>query len=239
MRGQRILVVDDNQDIRELLECIFKRDSIDIRSASSGPEGLRQLYAFQPDLVILDILMPGMDGWETLRRIRQLTDVPVIILSALNMDEDIVRGFDLGAHDFVTKPFSADVLLARAERLLRQRTATDRISDGVAIFDDGYLQVDLEFRKVLVEGREVTLTRTDYDVFEFLVRHKGQVLSKRQILAAVWGWEYIDHPEYVHTYISRLRRKLERDPATPKYILTEHGLGYCFAGVPDFLQTTV
>jgi DNA-binding response OmpR family regulator len=175
----------------------------------------------------MDIMMPGLDGWEVCSGIRRLSDVPIIFLTAKTGEGDMLRGFDLGAVDYVTKPFSIKVLLARAEAALRQGVGRHD-SREVTGYDDGYLQVDLAGRLVRVNRQRVRLTQTEYRLLSVLVRNAGQVLSYEQILEHVWGWEYRDSPNYVHVYIRRLRQKLERDPGAPAYLLTERGVGYAF-----------
>jgi two-component system KDP operon response regulator KdpE len=227
MRDKTILVVDDDLNIRKMAEHIFAKEGARVFTASNGLDGLRKFYAHKPDLIILDIMMPEEDGWETCRNIRKFSDVPIIILTALKTDEDITRGLNYGADDFVTKPFSPGVLLARARAVLR-RTETFTTGDKPFIYSDSYLTIDLDARRVIISGQPVKLTPIEFQLLAYLVKNPGRVLSLQQILENVWGWEYQDSLEYVHVYIYHLRKKIEEDPKQPKYIMTEHGIGYRF-----------
>jgi two-component system KDP operon response regulator KdpE len=231
LRGKRILVVDDDPQMLELLQDLFGRAGARVYAAAGGVQGLRQFSQHQPDLIILDIMMPDLDGWEVCSRIRRLSDVPVIFLTALDESQDAVRGFRHGAVDYVTKPFSTQVLLARAEAALRRETGEQR-PHRAALYDDGYLTIDLENRLVLVRGEQAQLTVTEYGVLAFLYRQAGRTFTSQQILEYLRGWEEQGDINYVHVYIHRLRRKLEPDPGEPRYLLTERGLGYCFEKQP-------
>ncbi len=227
MLGKKILIIDDDVYIRQITERAFEKAGAEVISASSGNEGLRRLYENKPDLVILDIVMPETDGYATCRQIRRLSDVPIIMLTALNLENNIVHGLDTGADDYVTKPFSQDVLLARARSLLRR---TDHVpsDEKYAGYADDYLSINLEMQTVQVNGTPVRLSRTENKLLTYLVQHKGRVLSFKQILESVWGWEYQDSFDYVHVYISHLRKKIEQDPKKPVYFHSEHGMGYRF-----------
>ena len=225
------MVVDDDAHIRELTAHIFAKSGGQVYSASDGNEGLRQFYAHRPHLVILDIMMPNLDGWQVCTQIRLLSDVPIIMLTALGQDEHTIRGLDCGAVDYVTKPFSPKVLAARARAALRQATQAAETHQPASYSDD-YLTIDLSQRRVLVRGELVCLTATEYRLLAYLVQNAGRVLTFRQILEKVWGWEYQDSVEYVHVYISHLRKKLEEDPKLPAYLLTEHRVGYRFEKRP-------
>ena len=229
MKGKTILIIDDDPIIRHLLESIFSQVEAKTLSASSGTEGLRLLFDHKPDLIILDIMMPGKSGLEICVQIREMTTTPIIMLTSLNTEETIVQALDSGAIDFITKPFSTRVLVARAKAALRQIEpveGTDR--QKTAVYQDDYLMVDLESRGVLIAGERLHLTKTEFELLALLVRHSGQVLSFGQILGGVWGNGYEDSIDYVHSYISRLRRKLELDVKEPIYLLGEHGVGYRF-----------
>ena len=227
MDACRILVIDDDPDLVTLLDHALSRAGAQVYTAQDGADGLRVFYAQQPDLLILDVVMPVMDGWQTLLRIRELSDVPVIMLTVQGSEAEIVRGLDLGAVDYVTKPFSMRVLIARVEAALR---VAGRRSDAAepAAYDDGYLRIDLEQRRVTVGGALVPLTETEYRLLIYLVENAGRVLSSQQILRRVWGPAYGEETQYVRTYIRRLRLKLEADPADPEYLLTVRGVGYRF-----------
>jgi two-component system KDP operon response regulator KdpE len=231
LAGRKILVIDDDPDLLELVGVLFSRAGAIVITACDGEEGLRRFYADRPHLVILDLMMPGMDGWEACRSLRQLSNVPIIMLTALTSTPDVARGLDGGADDYVTKPFANRVLLARARALMR-RSMLPATNEKPVRYDDDYLAVDLERRRVMVRGKTVRLTPTEYRLLAYLVQHPGQVLTYEQILEQVWGPEVGQSWQYVQVYIYRLRRKLEKDPRRPRYLLAEPGVGYCFEGWP-------
>jgi DNA-binding response OmpR family regulator len=219
MSASRVLVVDDEADIRELLRQLLERAGHLVREAADGREGLRMLHGWRPHLVVLDVSMPGLDGWTTLERIRELTDVPVLMLSARGTEIDKVRGLKAGADDYVTKPFGRSELLARVEALLRRRGA-----DGAEIpeaYEDQVLFVDFEQRLVRVGEREVALTPLEYRLLVAFVRNPNQLLSHDQLLELVWGDEDASR-EQVKLYVGYLRRKLE----LPGVIESVRGFGY-------------
>lgn len=228
MQGKKILVIDDDVTLARSLRLALSKAGAQVFTAADGAEGMRQFYEHRPDLVILDVIMPAMDGWETCRQLRLLSNVPIIMLTTLQKEDAIIRGLDYGADDFISKPFSAGVLLARARAALRRGERPDRARE-TAVHQDAHLEIDLVRTHVAVRGRIVHLTATEFRLLSFLVQNKDQVLRYEQILVYVWGWEYRDNVEYIHVYISRLRQKLEVDPKNPRYFLTERGLGYRFA----------
>jgi DNA-binding response OmpR family regulator len=222
MSSSRVLVVDDEADIRELLRQLLERAGHLVREAADGREGLRMLHGWRPHLVVLDVSMPGLDGWTTLERIRELTDVPVLMLSARGTEIDKVRGLKAGADDYVTKPFGRQELLARVEALLRRRGA-----EGAEIpeaYEDQVLFVDFEQRLVRVGEREVALTPLEYRLLVAFVRNPNQLLSHDQLLELVWGDEDASR-EQVKLYVGYLRRKLER-PVDRRLIRTVRGMGF-------------
>ena len=227
MQGKRILVVDDDPELLALIAQFFSRMQARVHIAAGGEEGLRQFETHAPDLVLLDLMMPDLDGWQVCQQIRQVSDVPIIVLTALSQEEHIVRGLECGADDYVTKPFSVKILLARSQAVLRRRGGTSTGSRAAA-YSDGYLTIDLERRRVLVDGERVRLSPTEYGLLAHLFQHAGRSLPLRRILEAVWGPAYGDCLEHVYVYMSRLRQKLERDPKQPQYLLTERGVGYRF-----------
>ncbi|HJX37066.1 MAG TPA: response regulator transcription factor [Anaerolineae bacterium] len=228
MQNEKVLVVDDDPALLPLIEYTFAREGYQVSAASDGKEALRSFFADRPHLVILDIMMPRMDGWETCRRIREVSEVPIIMLTAKGQDEDIIRGLEYGADDYLTKPFSIKVLLARARAVLRRAALPPVERDKPVVYADDYLSVDLGERRVTVEGETVKLTPTEYRLLAYLVENAGQVLTFQQILQSVWGWEYQDDLDYVRVYVWHLRQKLERDPKNPRYVQTEMGVGYRF-----------
>lgn len=227
MRDKKVLVIDDDFALLDLVGSVFSQDEAHVYSASSGQEGLRQFYACQPDLVILDLMMPYMNGWEVCRHIRLLSDVPVIILTALDQEDQMIRSLDSGADDYVIKPFKPAVLLARARTVLRRATQFSSISRPTP-YNDGYLAIDLDERQVMVANIPVKLSATGYQLLAYLLQNANRVLTFSQLLDHIWGEECHENTEYIHTYIWNLRQKLEKDPKHPSYILTEYGVGYRF-----------
>jgi len=228
MQNKKILVIDDDHNARRLIERNFSNAGAEVISAADGHQGLRLFYEQRPDLVILDVMMPGVDGYETCRQIRMLSDVPVLMLTALRDDEQIVLGLDSGADDFVSKPISNEVLLARARAILRRSSNAAQGRSAMSAYDDGNLSVDLQAHKVSVDGQEVRLTPKEFQLLDHLLRNAGRACGFDQILDNVWGWEYKGNADYVHVYVSHLRGKIERDPKDPQYIQTVHGVGYRF-----------
>ena len=227
MEGKKILVVDDDPATIQLLTSTFVKTKATVLTATNGQEGLQQFYTHRPDLIILDIKMPDMDGWETCRIIRKLSDVPIIMLTVRSADEEIIRGLDSGADDYITKPFNAQVVLARVRAALR-RPAQNKLLQASTRYNDDYLTIDLEKPLVLVKGEPIKLTAQEYRLLAYLLQNPNRMLTTQQILKNAWGWEYEDQPGHVRIYIWHLRRKLEEDPKEPKYLLTEYGLGYRF-----------
>ncbi|MDX1522782.1 MAG: response regulator transcription factor [Anaerolineae bacterium] len=227
MQGKKVLIVDDDPLMRELVGQVVIRSKNQVISAENGAKGLHEFYESQPDLVILDVSMPGMNGWEVCRHIRQYSQIPIIMLTSLGDEQDIVRGFNEGADDYVIKPFNPNILQARIEAALRRGRGTV-VSEQPTIYSDDYLTFDRTKRRILVDGEVVKLTATEYRLLAFLLQYPNQVLSLEQILENVWGAECRENTDYVHVYMWHLRRKLEKNPKDPKYLLTEHGIGYRF-----------
>jgi DNA-binding response OmpR family regulator len=217
----RILVIDDEEDIRNLLAELLRRSGHEVEQAPDGRAGLRALHASRPDLVLLDVTMPELDGWQTLERIRDLTDVPVLMLTARGDELERVRGLKAGADDYVTKPFGRQELLARVEALLRRASA--KPGDGErATYADARLTIDFAGRAVTFDGREVALTPLEFKLLATFVRHPRQVLSRDQLLDLVWGDTYGVSPDQVKIYVGYLRRKLGADLP----LETVRGFGY-------------
>lgn len=222
---RKLLIIEDDADLVKALELYFSA-SYEVVTAANGLEGLQALYNERPDIVLLDIAMPKMDGWEVCRRIRELSDVPIVILTARVQEDERVRGLRLGADDYVVKPFSLKELEARLEAVLRRAQAKP-IKEGV-IFTNGELVIDADRMTVTRQGRSLDLTPTELRLLFLLAENEGRVLTHRQILEKIWGSEYGDEVDYVKLFIYRLRRKLEADPEHPRYILSERGIGYRF-----------
>jgi two-component system KDP operon response regulator KdpE len=211
----------------QLINMNLKLEGFNVISAPDGYRALEKVSKEMPDLVILDIMMPDMDGFETLKRIRDISTVPVIFLSVKAEEQDRVRGLDLGADDYVTKPFSPRELVSRIKAVLR-RTEPEASNRKSEIVVDENLKIDFDQRKVFAQGKEVKLRATEYRLLFQLVSNPGKLLTHETLLSRVWGPEYQDEDQYVRLYITYLRQKIEKDPKTPRYILSERGLGYRF-----------
>lgn len=218
-----ILVVEDEPSIRAFLRATLERHGYDLIEATTGQGGLDALAAGRPDAVILDLGLPDMDGFDVLRRLRERSAVPVIVLSARGQERDKVAALDLGADDYLTKPFGVGELLARIRVALRHAAATG--GEPPAVYASGGLRVDLEHRQVSVDGEAVHLTPIEHRLLACLVRHEGRVLTHRQLLRDVWGPGYTE-AHLVRVYMGQLRHKLEPQPARPRWLLTEPGVGY-------------
>lgn len=227
-----ILIVDDEIRMRRFMKMNLDLEGYRVIEASNGLEALDRIREDLPDLVLLDVMMPELDGFETLRIIRETSTVPVIILTVKDEESDKVKGLELGADDYVTKPFSSRELASRIKAVLR-RTEMDTPTEKSMVVVDDYLKIDFNRRQVFVAGQEVKLRPTEYRLLYHLVKNAGQVLTHEVILSKVWGYEYRDESQYVRLYITYLRQKIEPDPSNPKYILTERGIGYRFV---DFKQ---
>ena len=221
--GARILVVDDEPALRQAVERNLAGHGFEVRGAETGEAGLELETRFHPDLVLLDMVLPDIGGLEVIERLRERTSVPIIVLSVRGTEADKVRALELGADDYLTKPFGVDELLARIRVALRH-AARSGTTDPV--FRSGELAVDLERREVSVAGSAVHLTPTEYAILSALVADAGRVITDRALLQRVWGPEYGSEDHYLHVYLGRLRKKLERDPANPRHLRTEAGVGY-------------
>lgn len=224
---RRILVVDDEERMVRFIRLNLEHDGFRVIEAFNGTQALSKVRSGLPDLVLLDVMMPDLDGFEVLKLIREVSAVPVIMLTAKGEEDDRVRGLELGADDYITKPFSPRELVSRAKAVLR-RTETPTATMHGLIEVDERLKLDFDHREIWVENKLVKLRPTEYRLLYHLVQNAGWVITHDQILTKVWGYEYRDEPHYVRLYINYLRKKLEEDPANPKYILTERGVGYRF-----------
>ena len=225
MNRRHVLVVDDDPDVRALVVRLLEGAGFDVGTAADGQEGLRALYGARPDLIVLDLNMPRMDGWQTLERIREVSDVPVLVLTGRAAELETVRGLKAGADDYVTKPFRRQELLARVEALLRRRPPRD---DAAEAYEDGLLRIDFPQRAVTVAGRPVALTPTEFRLLTTLVRHPNQVLSREQILDLVWSDPYAVSPDQVKLYVGYLRRKLGAGGVEVP-VETVRGFGYRYS----------
>jgi two-component system KDP operon response regulator KdpE len=229
--GDKILVVDDEPRVVRLVSEVLKAVGYQVIAANSGKSAVEMVALEQPDLVLLDILLPqGPDGYEVCRRIREFSDVPVIMLTAKALETDMLHGFDVGADDYLTKPFSAKELVARVKVVLRRARRPEEMV--TAALTCGELEINFAQRIVRVCGDQVSLTRTEYALLRQLALNANRVMLHQDLLTEVWGQEYRDDIDYLRAYIRYLRRKLETDPSNPHYILTSQGVGYMLA-CPD------
>jgi DNA-binding response OmpR family regulator len=227
MIGQKVLLIDDDADLLHLAGLLFKKAGAHIFTARDGLEGISKLFTCNPNLIILDVMMPGTNGFEVCQRIRQVSNAPIIMLTALNHEQEMLRGLESGADDFLSKPFNADVLMARAKTVLR-RSANGGAQNSNFQFNNGHLSIDIERRHVLVDERRVKLTPIEFRLLVYMARNAGKVLTFNHILSNVWGDEYRGSVDYVHVYVSHLRNKIEENAKRPRYVLTVHGVGYMF-----------
>jgi len=223
----RILVVDDERGLVRIIRLNLEQDGFEVFEANNGAQAMDRLRAVIPDLVLLDVMMPDLDGFTVLKMIREVGNTPVIMLTAKGEEGDKVKGLELGADDYVTKPFSPKELASRIRAVLRRGNFAGDSEEGVVEVDDR-LKIDFGRHQVFIDGQEVKLRPTEYRLLNHLVKNAGWVLTHDQILQKVWGYEYDNEPHYVRLYINYLRNKLEKDPSNPQYILTERGIGYRF-----------
>ena len=224
--AQRILVVDDEPQIARVLRRSLAARGYEIQVAGEGEEALEIFNTWSPDLIITDLSMPNMGGLELCRRVRDVSQTPIIVLSVKGEERAKVEALDAGADDYVTKPFGIDELLARVRAALRRAPAT--ADQQVKVLQIGDFHADLEGRSVKTRGVEVHLTPKEYDLLIYLIRHANKALTHRALLGAVWGGDYVEQTEYLRVFIGQLRKKIEVDPAKPRYILTEPWIGYRF-----------
>lgn len=225
----KLLLIDDDVTLLKALEIYLARAGYEVFTAGNGTDGLKQLFALRPDLVILDVMMPQMDGWETCRRIRELSTVPIVMLTARGQETERVTGLRLGADDYVPKPFSLKELEARIEAILRRTMAQGNTDKPRVLYVTDSLVIDSERWEVRRDGERLEMTSTELRLLFLLAENAGRVLSHRQLLEKVWGPEYVDNVDYTKLFIWRLRQKIEPDPSQPRYILTERGIGYRMA----------
>ncbi len=222
---RRILIVDDEQQITRVLRTTLSAQGYDIRVANDGEMALELMKNWTPHLVVTDLAMPNLDGIDLTRRVRSISQVPIIVLSVRGQDRSKVEALDAGADDYVTKPFSMNELLARIRAQLRR---TPLAEEGPSTIVAGDFSIDLETRSVKVAGREVHLTPKEFDLLVYLAKRAGKVVTHRTLLAAVWGANSTEQPEYLRVFVGQLRKKIEADPSAPKYLLTEPWVGYRF-----------
>lgn len=220
--GIKVLVVDDEPQIRKFLKVSLRVGGYDTDEVVNGQEAIQRAVLFKPDIILLDLGLPDMDGKKVISQIREWSQVPIIVLTAREQEKEKVDALDAGADDYVTKPFGVEELMARIRVFIRRTTRVD--DKPVVICGD--LTIDLAQRRVLAGGKEVKLTPTEYEIMKVLAQHVGKVITHRQLFTAVWGNNYYDDNHYIRVYINQLRRKIEENPNRPKHIITESGVGY-------------
>ncbi len=226
-KNRRILVVDDEERMVRFIRLNLEHDGFFVIEAFRGAQAIDRIRTGMPDLVLLDVMMPDLDGFEVLKMVREISSLPVIMLTAKGEEDDRVRGLELGADDYITKPFSPRELVSRVKAVLRRTESAAGSLHGLIVVDE-HLKIDFDRHEVWLDNKLVNLRPTEYRLLYHLVQNAGWVITHDQILTNVWGYEYRDQPHYVRLYINYLRKKLEADPANPKYILTERGTGYRF-----------
>jgi two-component system KDP operon response regulator KdpE len=224
----KILVVDDDPQIRRVMKATLVAHSYEVTEARTGEDAMLAIAKEPPNLVLLDMNLPGMSGLETCQAIRAASDIPVVILSVRNSEKDKVAALDAGADDYVTKPFGIEELLARLRAALRRSPGSPE--GGPAVYTSRDLEMDFAARRVRVRGGEVRLTPKEYELLRYLVLHAGKPVTHREVLQAVWGPDYGDEPEYLRVFVNQLRKKIEANPGRPKMIVTEPWVGYRFVG---------
>jgi len=225
--SEKILVIDDEEPTVQLIGMLLDRRGFEVIKAYRAEEGLRKAYRYQPDLVLLDIMMPDMDGWEVCKRLREMSDVPIIFLTARGEVRDVVRGLEMGADDYVVKPYDNDELVARVKAHLR-RSPRPNMSEEL-VFDGGNFRINFMNREVYVRNDIKHLTPKEFNLLGVLVRNAGRVVTRTDLVTQAWGEEYSDAIDSLKLYIHYLRQKLESNPNQPEYILTSRGVGYRFA----------
>lgn len=228
----RVLVIDDNRVDRKIAVDSLRSVGYEVEEAADGAAGLRGLYDHRPQLVVLDVIMPAMDGWTVCARIRELSVVPIILLTSLNREDDMIRGLDLGADDFVSKPISPRHLIARTRAVLRRAATAPPLRDGV-VYDDGTLRIDSSRHVVTLAGVPLALSPTEFRLLHHLAAQPGHLHTHEALLRSVWGTEYLNDLDFLRVYIWRLRKKLADELEKPRWIATERGIGYRFVGTRD------
>ena len=228
--NRKILVVEDESKVSEVIRAYLEREGYAVHTAADGPGGLKAARVLQPDLIVLDIMLPGLDGLEVLRQLRHESDVYVLLLTARADETDKIVGLTVGADDYLTKPFSPRELTARVKAILRRGRSS---GPGEPVLDFRRLRIDVDARQVWKDGEPVELTTIEFDLLHALARHRGSVLSREQIIEQVWGYDYYGDERVVDVHIGRIRKKIEDDPDAPALIVTVRGAGYRFEGMPQ------
>ncbi|MCB0177512.1 MAG: response regulator transcription factor [Anaerolineae bacterium] len=227
--SHKLLIIDDDVQLCELLQLMLAKMDFEVEIAHEAVTGLKKAYSLKPDAIVLDIMMPGMDGWQTCQRFREMTDVPIVMLTALGSEDEVIKGLNLGADDYLVKPVTADELGARVRALLRRVSRSQNNTNSrEPILTHANLVIDLDKYEVTVDGNRVDLSPIEFKLLSVLAKYKGRVLPHEFLLTEVWGPEYVGEIDYLRLYISYLRRKLEKDPSNPDLIQNEWGVGYRF-----------
>jgi len=224
--AEKILVIDDEETTLELIRLLLEHKGYEVIKATRADDGLRKAYRTHPDLVLLDIMMPDLDGWEVCRRLRELSDVPIIFMTALSEARDIVKGLETGADDYIIKPYDNDELIARVRAHLRRAPKNEVLEE--LVFDGGRFRINFLNRQVFVNGELKNLTPKEFNLLSVLSRNSGRVITRQELVNEAWGPEYDDAVDSLKLYIHYLRKKIERDANHPEYILTSRGVGYRF-----------
>jgi DNA-binding response OmpR family regulator len=235
--NETVLFVDDDAGLRTLMKLGLEREGFGVITAANGQDGIRKAYQHRPDAIILDVMMDEMDGWTACQRLRQITDTPIIMLTARTEEDDIIKGLSLGADDYLTKPCSFPELKARILALLR-RSGTQPLERELGVYDDGNLRIDVRKAIVLRQGTEVSLSPTESRLLMYLVSQRGRIVPHDELLIRVWGSEYAKEMSYLAVYIRYLRQKLEDDPSHPRYIRTRWKVGYYFGAMNQASETS-
>ena len=225
--AEKILVIDDEETTLELIRLLLEHKGYEVIKASRADDGLRKAYRTHPDLVLLDVMMPDLDGWEVCRRLRELSDVPIIFMTALSEAKDVVKGLETGADDYIIKPYDNDELIARVRAHLRRAPKSEMLEE--LVFDGGRVRINFFNREVFVNGDRRAMTPKEFNLLGVLARNAGRVVTRHELVAAAWGPGYDDAVDSLKLYIHYLRKKIERDANHPEYILTARGVGYRFA----------
>ncbi|MEI5907896.1 response regulator transcription factor [Bacillus spongiae] len=227
---QKVLLVDDEENILDVCARYLVRENYEVETATNGEDGFKKFQDFQPDLVVLDIMMPIMNGWQVAELIRQEQETPIIMLTALGQEQDRIYGLTIGADDYITKPFSPRELLLRIKNVLRRTYSNHQKADQENIIRSNELMIDRSKRQVTVSGHEIELTVKEFDLLALLAEHPSQVFSKSQLIDKLWGYEYNGDANTINVHVRRLREKIEADPSHPQFIKTVWGIGYKFEG---------
>ena len=225
---EKILLVEDDNEFSRLTQMWLQNAGYEVLTAQDGAEGMRRVYSSRPDMVLLDTMLPKMDGWEVCRRIREMSDIPVLMVTAKTQKADRLKGFSLGADDYISKPVDFSELVARVQAIFR-RSGSEKHENELSSFHDGEIEVEWRSRQVWVRGKRVKLSPTEFKILACLIKNRGWIVTHEQILEKAWGPNYVGDKSFVKLYVRYLRRKIEVNPHEPRLILTERGVGYQFA----------